>query len=64
MPLRLRGLITRLPHPQRDEVTDASHRAARFDTTSLSRVIRPITNDLDNPPLLSKLATALAPTKT
>jgi hypothetical protein len=62
--LRLRGLITRLPRTHRYQVTDHGHRATRFYITSLSRVIRPTANDLDNPQLLNRFAKAIAPTKT
>jgi len=62
--LRRRGLITRIPLTHRYQVTDQGHRAARFYITSLSRVIRPTANDLDNPQLLHRLAKKIAPTKT
>ena len=62
--LRLRGLITRIPQTHRYQVTDEGHRAARFYITSLSRLIRPAANTLDNPQLLQKLNQLFASSKT
>ena len=46
--LRLRGLIARIPKTHRYQLTDTGHRAARFDITSLSKVIRPAASELDD----------------
>ena len=66
--LRLRGLIERVPHRNLYEITEAGYRAALFYVLSMSRVIRPLSEELNNAGhcqrILNKIAHLFATTKT
>ena len=66
--LRLRGLIERVAGTNRYEVTESGQRAALFYVLSMSRVIRPLSTELDATPslrgLLKKIVCFFALAKT
>lgn len=66
--LRLRGLIDRVAGTNRYEVTQSGQRVALFYVLSMSRVIRPLSTELDSHPslrvLLRKIACFFASAKT